>query len=61
MKTVSETEFEQKSPYDYQPEPIRVEFELDEEGSAVAMVFLGDSPLEAERLVRTGDLPEEWR
>lgn len=61
MRTVSETRFEQKSPSEYQPEPIRIEFELDEEGSAVAMVFLGDSPPEAERLVRTGDLPEEWR
>lgn len=61
MKTVSETEFEQKSPGEYQPEPVRVEFEIDGEGSALAMTFIGDSPPEEGRLERTGDLPEEWQ
>lgn len=60
MKTLSDTEFEQAWVSDYQPEPITVEFELGDDGTAVAMTFTDEQQASEGRLERQGDLPEGW-
>jgi hypothetical protein len=60
MKSISATRFEQQVRGDFgPPEPFVVEFELDENGEAVAMTFKTGFE-ERGRLERKGDLPEGW-
>lgn len=59
MRTLSDTEFEQAWA-DHSPDPAIVEFELGDDGNAVAMAFTNDQLASEGRLVRQGDLPEGW-
>jgi hypothetical protein len=60
MKTLSDTEFEQAWVSDFQPEPVTVEFELGDDGTAVAMTFTNEQLASQGRLERQGGLPEGW-
>jgi hypothetical protein len=60
LRTLSETEFEQAWVPDYQPEPVFIEFELDDEGRAVALRFMDEQNASLGRLERRADLPEGW-
>jgi len=60
LKTLSDTGFEQAWVSDYQPEPISIEFELGDDGRAVAFTFTDTTNASLGRLERQGDLPEGW-
>ncbi|MGB6366026.1 MAG: hypothetical protein WBG93_04280 [Thermoanaerobaculia bacterium] len=60
LKTLSETEFEQAWVSDHQPEPVSIEFELDDDGRAVALRFTNEQYASLGRLERQADLPEGW-
>lgn len=55
----SATRFVQQSVSDFQPAPLVAEFELGDDGRAVAVTFTGMFE-DRGRLERTGDLPEGW-
>ena len=57
MKTLSQTRFEQFWVSDSQTEAYAVEFELDEDGHAVAMTFTDAQNAPQGRLERQGELP----
>ncbi len=59
MKTLSDTEFVQAWA-DHSPDPATVEFELGDDGNAVAMTFTNEQLASEGRLERKGDLPEDW-
>jgi hypothetical protein len=59
MKSLAETAFEQQWVSDYQDSPVVIEFELDEDGVATALVFKSFYA-ERGRLPRLGDLPDGW-
>ncbi|MEJ2085701.1 MAG: hypothetical protein P8Y44_08475 [Acidobacteriota bacterium] len=61
LKTISSTEFEQAWVPDYQPDPVRIEFELDGDGSVVAFTFTDEQNASQGRLERQGDLPPDWQ
>ncbi|MDX1642780.1 MAG: hypothetical protein R3244_00335, partial [Thermoanaerobaculia bacterium] len=61
LRTVSQTVFERAETGGPSSDPLRIEFELDGEGNAVAMRFTNEDPITEGRLERRGDLPEEWQ
>ncbi len=45
---------------DHSPDPATVEFELGDDGNAVALMFTNEQLASEGRLVRQGSLPEDW-
>ena len=60
LRTLSETEFEQAWVSDHQPETVSIQFELDDDGWAVALRFTNEQNASLGRLERQADLPEGW-
>jgi len=60
MKPLSATRFEQDFLSSFDPEPLRVVFELDAEGHAVALIFENREEEFPER-ARLGDVPESYQ
>lgn len=60
MKSLSDTEFKQQWVSDFQSEPLAVNFELGEDGNAIALAFK-TMFADRGRLQRLNDLPAEWQ